>query len=470
MLPMQASVKVDKKTTLASLLSAEGVEKDELASWLTATKKQKELRKLTPGRTVDLSFSPAKTEHDRELRALAYELDKKTRFVLEKKADGKIAARKEALPIALMWKAVGGRISSSLYKAALKAGLPKQLLDDLADMDWDLDLTSDLQPDDTFKVIFEEYQLAGKPVDHGRILAAEINNKGKVHILFSFPDSPSVTVPSKTRGTFLRYPLQFTRISSVFTDARLHPILERVRPHRGVDFAAPRGTPVRAVASGRVTFAGRQFGYGNIVRIDHPGPYDTAYAHLDHFAPAAREGAAVEKGQVIGYVGATGLATGPHLHFEMYREGSFINPLTAKIAIEDKLPQKDNPVFLVKKQRALEQFGALKVGEQSVVLSMAAPQTSGASLQEVAEKEKDQRVALANTHEPSLIPGLTESEEKSTRRRSVKTQARGHHKSVSSARSLHVRVIKAGKTMESHNRHRKVSTQTRAHRVRTARR
>ncbi|MBI3757752.1 MAG: M23 family metallopeptidase [Deltaproteobacteria bacterium] len=477
MLPLQANVKIGKKATLASLLSSEGIEKDELNMWLTAAKKQKELRRLTAGRTLELSFASSKKDKDRELHALAYDLDKKSRFVLEKKADGKIAARKEQLPITLVWKAVGGRITGSLYKAALKAGLPKQLLDDLADMDWDIDLTSDLQPNDTFKVIFEEYEISGKPVEHGRILAAEISNKGKTHVLFSFPDPPSVTVRSKSRGTFLRYPLQFTRITSVFTDARLHPILERVRPHTGIDFSAPRGTPVRAVSSGKVTFAGRQSGYGNIVRIDHPGPYDTAYAHLDRIAESAREGATVEKGQIIGFVGATGLATGPHLHFEMYKDGSFINPLTAKLPLEDKLPQKDNPVFMAKKQRALEQFGAMKIGEQPVVLSMAAPLSGKSSSRETAEKAQEKRMALATSNSPSFIPGLSSSEDTATHKRSVRVKEgkkrQRKETRVTASRHPHVVVIKAGKIVEANGQHRKASSHVRHVRsrgVRTARR
>jgi len=373
-----------------------------------------------------------------------------------------------------MWKAVGGRITGSLYKAALKAGLPKQLLDDLADMDWDINLTSDLQPNDTFKVIFEEYEISGKPVEHGRILAAEISNKGKTHVLFSFPDPPSVTVQSKSRGTFLRYPLQFTRITSVFTDARLHPILERVRPHTGIDFAAPRGTPVRAVSSGKVTFAGRQSGYGNIIRIDHPGPYDTAYAHLDHIAESAREGATVEKGQIIGFVGATGLATGPHLHFEMYKDGTFINPLTAKLPLEDTLPQKDNPVFMAKRQRALEQFSAMKIGEQPVVLSMAAPLSGKFSSRETAEKAQEKRVALVTSNSPSLIPGLGSSDETETHKKSARVKegksGRGKESRATTSRHARVVVIKAGKIVEANGEHRKASSHARSHGGRTARR
>jgi hypothetical protein len=223
-----------------------------------------------------------------------------------------------------------------------------------------------------------------------------------------------------------------------------------------------------------VTFAGRQSGYGNIVRIDHPGPYDTAYAHLDHIAESAREGASVEKGQIIGFVGTTGLATGPHLHFEMYKDGIFINPLTAKLPLEDKLPQKDNPVFMAKKQRALEQFSAMKIGEQPVVLSMAAPLSGKSSSREAAEKAQEKRVALATSNSPSLIPGLSSSDETETDKESTRMK-KGKHRRGKESRAVvshhaGVVVIKAGKIVEANGQQRKASSHTHSYRVRTARR
>lgn len=139
------------------------------------------------------------------------------------------------------------------------------------------------------------------------------------------------SVPQEERLSFLRYPLQFTRISSRFSNTRLHPILKRTRPHRGVDFAAPRGTPVRAVADGTVTHAGWLGGLGRAVRINHSGPYRSDYGHLDRLAKAVKLGRTVQQGQVIGYVGATGLATGPHLHFGLAKHGRYINPLTEQL-------------------------------------------------------------------------------------------------------------------------------------------
>jgi murein DD-endopeptidase MepM/ murein hydrolase activator NlpD len=279
--------------------------------------------------------------------------------------------------------------------------VPGRIVDDLADMDWDLDF-SDLQPGDTFKVIFEEFQRDGKPIERGRIVAAAIATKGKTFTLFPLPEEKGQSSdPSSSSRSFLRYPLQFTRISSVFTSARFHPILERVRPHKGVDFAAPRGTPVRAVASGKVTFAGRQSGYGNIVCIDHPGPYDTAYAHLERIEKELDQGDRVERGQIIGYVGSTGLATGPHLHFELHKDGEYINPLVAKLPMidDDEIQRRENPAFAELKKRAAEQLSALKIGNQSVSLALAAPQINTDS----AKAKKQERFALATPQNSSPV-------------------------------------------------------------------
>jgi len=450
LLPLQATIKVGKKTSLSSLLSEEGIEKNERQSWLDAARKQKVLRKLRSGRTLVLSFVLNEKENNRELRSISYELDKKSRLILEKKVDGKITAREEKLPISLVWKGIGGRISGSLYKSAMKAGVPKQLIDDIADLDWDIDLSSDLREGDTFKVIFEEFQLEGKPMDLGKLLAAEINNRGRTYTLFSFPDPKDITVPTRglgKSGTFLRYPLKFTRITSVFTDARLHPILERVRPHTGVDFAAPRGTPVRSIADGKVDFAGRQSGYGNIIRLDHPGPYDSAYAHLDRIAKGIKEGVTVEKGQVIGFVGSTGLATGPHLHFEMYKNGNFINPLTAKISTDDGFEKKENPTFLAKKQQALAQFSAMRVKDQPLLLSLSVSEELYARKE---KKEQEDRLAMATSpNSPSLIPGLSSTKKETSRKKSSITKSSSRAKNSRSRMGSSSRYKSVGKSEKS---------------------
>jgi murein DD-endopeptidase MepM/ murein hydrolase activator NlpD len=206
---------------------------------------------------------------------------------------------------------------------------------------------------------------------------------------------------------FLRHPLEFTHISSGFSEARLHPILGYARPHTGVDFAAPRGTAVHAVASGIVTFVGRQSGYGNIVRIDHPGPYDTSYAHLQGIAEGMEEGIAVEQGQVIGYVGSTGLATGPHLHFELLKDGAFVNPLTEKsllgepIKIVKKQPKPAvDPIIAEKKKRLTDQLAALEIKGKGII-SITIPLQSTLVANGVAAEHKSERHDTISWHASS---------------------------------------------------------------------
>ncbi|HEV8714448.1 MAG TPA: peptidoglycan DD-metalloendopeptidase family protein [Candidatus Binatia bacterium] len=416
--PIKISLQVKKHATLGKVLQEQGVGSADAQEWLASARQIKEFKRLSPGKTITLSF--VGDDADQTLKTLSYETNKRSLLVLEKKPDGTIASRRETLPVTLIWRAVGGRIDNSLYKAARKAGVPIQIVDDLADMDWDLDF-SDLQPGDTFKVIFEEFQRDGKPIERGRIVVAEIATKGKTFTLFPpLPEEKGQSRSSSSSRAFLRYPLKFTRISSVFTTARFHPILERIRPHKGVDFAAPRGTPVRAVASGKVTFAGRQGGYGNIVCIDHPGPYDTAYAHLERIEKGLARGDRVERGQVIGYVGSTGLATGPHLHFELHRDGEYINPLVAKLPIidEETIPRRENPAFAEIRRRAAERLSALKIGAQTVSLALAAP--PGAFPSDSTKPRKEERFALAATKNSSPVVSDASDREGDQNSREVK--------------------------------------------------
>lgn len=345
--PFKTSYRVRKGDTLEAILQSEGVAPEQIPGWIAAAKQHKTLWRLQRGRHFSFVF----VEGDKTplLKSLTYELDPLSQLILEYE-EGKITTRKETLPTTLVWRVVGGQITSSLYTAALKAGVPLQIVDEMADMDWDLNFSSDLKSGDTFKVIFEEIQQDGEPVKYGGMLAAEIVNNGKTSTLFSLPrvkgqqpsESRVAASSAKTHSSqrFLRYPVRFTRISSVFTKARFHPILKRKRPHNGVDFAAPRGTPVRAVADGKITTAGWVGGFGRLIRIDHPGPYMTEYAHLNRIAKGIKTGNSVKRGQVIGTVGSTGLATGPHLHFGLFKNGRYINPLSKDLPRTQQIVQR----------------------------------------------------------------------------------------------------------------------------------
>jgi len=228
-------------------------------------------------------------------------------------------------------------IDSSLFQAAADAGLPDGVAFDLADIfQYDIDFVLDIQEGDRFTVVYEELSQDGVPLRTGNILAAKFINAGREYRAVRYVDEQGhgeyYTPDGKSlRKAFIRTPVQFSRISSTFNSARKHPILNRIRAHKGVDYAAPVGTPVRAAGEGRVKFAGQQGGYGNVVELEHGSGVVTVYGHLSRFAKNLRRGQRVELGQVIAYVGQTGLATGPHLHYEYRVRGMHKNPQTVPL-------------------------------------------------------------------------------------------------------------------------------------------
>jgi murein DD-endopeptidase MepM/ murein hydrolase activator NlpD len=308
----------------------------------------------------------------------------------ERETESGLTCRSQPPPVTVVWRAVAGRIERGLNDAAHNAGVPARIVDALADLDWDFDVTSALHPGDIFKVIFEELQQDGRLQGYGHVLAAEIMHRGKVLRRFLLSGDTETKGPAPTTDRlFLRYPLRFTRISSVFTDARLHPILHRVRPHWGVDFAAPAGTPVRAVARGTVRHAGWQGGFGQCLRIDHPGPYATLYAHLQRIATGVTAGTQVERGQVIGYVGRTGRATGPHLHFALFKDGQYVNPLTTKVSLVATVMHHDPSLAIAAQKRRLsEQLAALTVQRRAVTLSPPATEVLPAAWRQTTVSDR----------------------------------------------------------------------------------
>jgi murein DD-endopeptidase MepM/ murein hydrolase activator NlpD len=197
---------------------------------------------------------------------------------------------------------------------------------------WDIDFALDIRGGDEFGVLYEQKYQDGEYVNDGRVLAAEFVNDGKVHraVWFQSQDGELegyFTPDGKgMRKAFLKAPLDFTRISSVFNPKRRHPISGRIRAHRGLDYAAPTGTPIWAAGDGRIDFAGRKGGYGNTVIVDHGKGITTLYAHMSRFGKSARGGRKVRQGDIIGYVGSTGASTGPHLHYEYRMRGVHKNP------------------------------------------------------------------------------------------------------------------------------------------------
>lgn len=264
-------------------------------------------------------------------------------------------------------------ITNSLFADGQKNGLNDKLILSLAEVfGWDIDFALDLRAGDTFKILFDELFVEGESIGYGDILFAEFTNQGKRFQAIRYtnpageanyytPDGYSL------RKAFIRTPVKFTRISSKFDLNRHHPVLHTIRAHKGVDYAAPRGTPVKATGDGRIIFAAKKGGYGNVIEIQHGKQYSTLYAHLDQFAPKVREGALIKQGQTIGYVGSTGLATGPHLHYEFRINGTHHNPLTVSLPKSSPILAEENYVFKAHAQKMLALFDI----HQRVMLAQA---------------------------------------------------------------------------------------------------
>src|SRR5882762_8058762 len=237
-------------------------------------------------------------------------------------------------PLEMRSRTVRGHIDHSLFEAVQAAGANDTTAVALADIfGWDIDFVLDVRSGDTFVVTYDEIWRDGAYVKDGPVQAAAFVNQGREFraVRYTDPEGGSRYYTPDGRSlyrAFLRAPVDFTRVSSRFNSARLHPILQRMRAHQGIDYAAPMGTPVRAAGDGRIRFAGRKGGYGNLVEIEHSRSIVTVYGHLSRFAPATRAGTHVTQGTVIAYVGMTGLATGPHLHYEYRVNGVFKNPQT----------------------------------------------------------------------------------------------------------------------------------------------
>jgi murein DD-endopeptidase MepM/ murein hydrolase activator NlpD len=259
-------------------------------------------------------------------------------------ADDAFVAHVEELPVQRATVVTRGTIDSSLFSAGTAAGLSDATTMALAEIfRWDVDFVLDLRMGDSFTVVYEQLQRDGSVLGAGDILAAEFVNDGTRYRALRYVNAEGKAdfyspEGASLRKAFLKAPVQFSRISSVFNPKRRHPILNRIRAHRGVDYAAPTGTPVRAAGAGRVQFRGVKGGYGNVVELTHAGQVVTRYGHLSRFASGMSNGKKVEQGEIIGYVGRTGLANGPHLHFEYVDRGVFIDPQQAMRRAEPGTP------------------------------------------------------------------------------------------------------------------------------------
>jgi murein DD-endopeptidase MepM/ murein hydrolase activator NlpD len=327
--------------TVAALFDRLGIGDPRALEWLKADSRGRQIfRQLVPGRTLQ-----AETGASRELLALRYFTGPTSLIEVSRNADGTLSSRQRAVADVprLVYKTA--TIRSSLFAATDAAGIPDAVAMQVARIfATDIDFHSDLRKGDTFSVVYEMVYESGELVAPGRIVAARFVNDGRTYDAVLFHDEDGHDTYYSLDGSnlakaFLRSPVEFSRISSGF-GARFHPIFKNWRAHTGVDFAAPKGTRVLAAADGTVVSAGLRGGYGNAIELRHGGSITTLYGHLSAFAQGIHAGARVHQGEVIGYVGMTGWATGPHLHYEYRVAGAFQDPLRVALPKADPVPAK----------------------------------------------------------------------------------------------------------------------------------
>jgi murein DD-endopeptidase MepM/ murein hydrolase activator NlpD len=348
--------RVRQGETFTDVLAQNNVPEAEKQLWARSLSRDIGKRPLPAGKDVHLYFAKPtliKSKPGAHGQLKAIELDQDDSFTLtwEKSIRGILFQRREK-PYDVEIKTVSGEVDSSLFEDGRKAGVHPALLSQLADIfTWDIDLEKAVRKGDTFKILYEQRSRRGQEAKSAmRILAAELNNAGQKLTAIYFEKQKGQGNYYNLEGrslarAFLRFPLEFTTISSHFTESRFHPLLRTNLPHTGVDFAAQRGTAVRAVGDGVISEAGWNGGYGKAIDIKHDSTYLSRYAHLQGFAPGIRPGVSVTKGQVIGYVGSTGRSTGPHLHFELYKDQQFIDPLSVDFPAEDNIEPALQKIF-----------------------------------------------------------------------------------------------------------------------------
>ena len=331
------AVTIGRNDTLDQIFRGMQLELSDLAELRNLPDVRKSLDMIRPGDVIQL------THLDGEIRSLTRRIDETATLSVTRAEDG-FSANIVENPLETGEQLLRGNVDSSLYVAVNTAGGTDRLAVELADVfKYDIDFVNQVRPGDSFVVAHEQQFQDGEFVRDGDVLAAEFTNSGKIYRAVRYvgpngradyytPDGRPV------RKAFLRYPVDYARISSGFSLARRHPVLNRVRAHKGIDFAAATGTPIKAAGAGRIVSRGRNGGYGNVVVLSHSGGITTLYGHMSRFAKAQKVGDRVQQGQVIGYVGSTGLASGPHVHYEYRVNGVHKNPAKVTVPKADPIP------------------------------------------------------------------------------------------------------------------------------------
>jgi murein DD-endopeptidase MepM/ murein hydrolase activator NlpD len=357
-------VKVKSGDNLSLIFPRVGLSARDVYNVAKLDKEIRPLLNLKPGQI--LRFDIEEQDGAKILNKLELKLSKIKTFTVTSTEDG-YQAQLDTREVEKRQAHASAIINSSLFGAGITAGLSDKLIMELAYIfGWDIDFALDLRQGDHFTVIFSEDYLDGDKISDGDILAAEFTNQGKKFSAIRYTDVTGKSdyfspTGDSMRKAFSRTPVHFTRISSRFNPMRKHPKLKGVtRPHRGVDYAAKTGTPILATGDGKIDFAGRKGGYGRTVVLSHGGKYTTLYAHMSRYKKGMKRGKRVKQGDVIGYVGMSGTATGPHLHYEFRVHGVHRNPLTVSLPKAQALSKKYRTNFKQKSEPLLAQLDSLQ--------------------------------------------------------------------------------------------------------------
>lgn len=352
-------VTVSRGDSLFAIFKKQKFDTAQLVSLVASKPHGERLKKLLPGQSLEFQLDDAGA-----IAGLDYRLDR-TRYVRYRRAEGGFSSDVVEVPLERRLTHASGHVQSSLFLAGQRAGLSDRLIMEMAEIfGWDIDFSLDIRAGDMFLVVYEELFENGDKVGEGNILAAEFINQKKSFraVRYEDPDNRAAFFSPdglSMRKAFLRSPVKFGRVSSRFNLKRRHPILHKIRAHRGVDYAAPRGTPIRASGDGKVIFVGHKGGYGRTVILRHGSTYTTLYAHMNGYAKGIHTGRRITQGQVIGYIGSTGLATGPHLHYEFRVRGVHRNPLTVKLPQAAPVPHEHKDDFIQKTRKLVTQLDVL---------------------------------------------------------------------------------------------------------------
>ena len=354
------NVTVKSGDNLAGIFSRLGLPPQQLHAILSQGGVAKKLKKIYPGQTLRFM-----TNDQQGLVKLTYPIDALSTLVVSRNDEAFEISTAHRTP-ERREKNASGIIDSSLFMAAHKAGISDNLTMELAGIfGWDIDFALDIRKGDQFTVLYDELYLDGENIGNGNILAAEFVNQGKRYQAVRYTDASGKTdyysLDGKSmRKAFLRTPVEFSRISSRFSLGRKHPILNKIRAHKGVDYAASRGTAIKATSNGKIVHRGKKGGYGNTIIIKHGTKYSTLYAHMSKYRGGLKVGSRVKQGQTIGYIGSSGLATGPHLHHEFRLNGVHRDPLKVKLPGADPLNSKYRKDFNSKAEALMAQLDLIR--------------------------------------------------------------------------------------------------------------